>query len=197
MLLAQLKKYTNEHDEKVDDWWRGLLRGDKKALTNLFETYHHALYNYGIKIVADKALVDESIQELFLQLWRRHNQLSTAHSVKAYLLASLRRLLLKRMKQREKRSERNRKYVESQGEISFSFETLRIREEVTKEQREQLQSGLDALTPRQREAVFLKYYHGLSNNELVEVLEINHQSIRNLLYHAIKRLRNHVEIASY
>ncbi|SHF96375.1 RNA polymerase sigma-70 factor, ECF subfamily [Fodinibius roseus] len=196
LLLAQFKQRKNSN-EKDQNLWSALRRGQREALSELFRCHHKHLYNYGIKIVSNTEIVDGAIQELFLNIWKSRNRLSPASSVKAYLLSSLRRLIMKELKRNRKRAERNRNYIENEEALTFPVEDLLIRKEVAQNKREQLEKGLETLTPRQKEAVFLKYYHGLTNRELVEVMEINYQCVRNLLYEALERLRSHIESVSY
>ena len=50
---------------------------------------------------------------------------------------------------------------------------------------------LNKLTPNQREVVYLKYMNGLQHSEIAEVLNINEESARKLLYRAMERLRKY------
>lgn len=52
-----------------------------------------------------------------------------------------------------------------------------------------LKKALDELTPRQREAIHLKYSAGLSYEELSKVMNLNYQTSRNLIFRAIQKLR--------
>lgn len=45
------------------------------------------------------------------------------------------------------------------------------------------------ITPNQREAVYLKYVTGLQHKEIAEILNINEESARKLLYRAMGKLR--------
>jgi RNA polymerase sigma-70 factor (ECF subfamily) len=50
--------------------------------------------------------------------------------------------------------------------------------------------ALNNLTNRQKEIVYLKYYQNLSYEEVSEIMKINYQAARNLLYQTIKTLRS-------
>ena len=45
------------------------------------------------------------------------------------------------------------------------------------------------LTPRQREIVYLRFFSGADYEEICEIMEIDYQSARDLLYRSIKKLR--------
>lgn len=192
MLLAY-EPHRNHNDSEDNRFWAALQNGRKTALEELFLRHHKHLYNYGIKITKERDIVREAIQQLFLNLWKRHSYLSRAESVKAYLLSSLRRLILEKVQRKKNRAIRNRAYLEKQEGTVFTVEEMIIHEEVTSEKKLILEQVLNQLTPRQKEAVFLRFYHGLTNSEIVDVMNINEQCVRNLLSVSIKRLRSHAE----
>lgn len=196
MLLAY-EPYRSHKDSEDNRLWAELRSGRQAALEELFLRHHKHLYNYGIKINKDREVVRESIQQLFLTLWKRHRFLSGAESVKAYLLSSLRRLILEEMQRKKARATRNWAYLEKQDDNAFNVEELMIREEITAEKKQILEHVLRQLTPRQKEAVFLRFYHGLTNSEITGVMNINEQCVRNLLSDAIRRLRRHAEHYDY
>jgi RNA polymerase sigma factor (sigma-70 family) len=157
------------------------------------------LYNYGIKISSDRERVRGAIQKLFLNLWKRHSFLSDVNSVKGYLLSSLRRLILEEVKRSRARAVRNREYLEQEQEYVYSFtiEELIIRDEISEEKQQILKNVIEKLTPRQKEAVFLRFYHGLSNQEISDIMRLNDQCVRNLISKSIRRLREHADQHAY
>lgn len=191
MLLAYYSNRTREADDKR--LWAALRSGRQEALEELFRCYHKQLYNYGLKMSGDRELVQEAIQQLFLNLWKRRFFLSEAESVRAYLISSLRRLILEQIKRNKARAARNRVYIENDDALDFNIEEILIRRETDREKEDILQKVLNELTPRQKEAVFLRFYHGLTNREIEEVMNLNDQCVRNLLYDALRRLRKSVE----
>jgi DNA-directed RNA polymerase specialized sigma subunit, sigma24 homolog len=76
-------------------------------------------------------------------------------------------------------------------ESDYSF-TLYIDDESADEEERQykkIQNLLNKLTSRQREVVYLKYFKGLSNEEIALTLGINKQSVANLLSEAIRQMK--------
>jgi len=193
--LYSEKENTGSYNREIY-LWRSLCQGEKKALDELFRLYYTPLFDYGIKIISDEDQVKDAIQELFLKMWKRHDCLATPDSVQAYLLVSMRRILLRSLKRERNRYERNRKYIDNTFAVSFSKEDLMIRYEIAEEKKEQLVQAINQLNSRQKEALFLRYYHGLTNPEIADVMKINHQSVKNNLYRALKNVRGIVESVS-
>lgn len=190
--VSSSDKWEIESESELDALWKEIRQGNEDALDNLFCLTYPRLFNYGFQITPQKGLVKDAIQELFLRLWRSHPNLSQAYSVKSYLLHSLRRILLRNLKTQRNRSERNKKYVEDFFEEIYNVEELMIHFETEHQKKEMLIEALESLSKRQKEAIFLKFYEGASNNEIAEIMEINSQSVYNLIYRSIEKLKTFV-----
>ena len=124
-----------------------------------------------------------------MTLWDRKEYLGEVRSVKAYLLASLRRKILKTLNlERKTESIDYLQDVPIPG-VQMSIEESIILKELKDHQKQMLQDALENLPTRQKEILFLKYYNGMSYEEIEEILSINYQSIRNHIYRALERLR--------
>lgn len=169
--------------------WESFLNGDLKAWEQIFKLFYKDLYGYGIKLSARPELTKDCIYELFVVLWDRKAHLDEVESVKAYLLASLRRSLLKKIREKRKHYVDWDAKVHATVDIQFSPEEVIIRGEMKADKRDALYKAIDSLPDRQKEVLYLKYFNGMSYDEMEEILAINYQSIRNHIYRAVKRLR--------
>src|SRR5690625_6069795 len=80
--------------------WRAFQEEDMAAYEQIFRLYYRDLYGYGLKLCSRPELVRDSIQTLFVALWEQKSNLSEVRSVKAYLLASIRRHILKTLRRK-------------------------------------------------------------------------------------------------
>lgn len=169
--------------------WAGIRAGERKELNELFRRYYDHLFNYSIRIIDDEQAVKDAIQELFIRLWERRESLGDAKSIEAYLLSSVRRILLRTKESTQKKAEYNRAYIEELPLVTFAMEEVLIQSELHQQQKESLQIAIQSLNNRQKEALFLRYYHGLTSSEISMVMGVNAQSVRNHLARAIASLR--------
>lgn len=169
--------------------WKKFLDGDLNAWEQIFERYYGDLFGYGLKLTSRRELTKDGIHQLFVQLWDRREHLSEVDSVKAYLLASLRRSLLKKLKKRRKYYEEWENAENENPQIQFSPEVILIKDEIKAEKIEALYKALDQLPGRQKEVLYLKYFNGMSYDEIEDILSIKYQSIKNHIYRAISNLR--------
>lgn len=73
--------------------WNGIRKENEQSLSQLYYFFQEELFMYGCAIIHNREIVKDCIQELFLDLWRRKNQLPEVCSLKSYLLEAFRRML--------------------------------------------------------------------------------------------------------
>lgn len=171
--------------------WDSLKYGNASALESLYKLYAAPLYNYGSKFTADQELVKDCIQELFVTLWTKKASLNTPLDVKNYLFKSFRHSIFKKtaLLQRNTPFEENDDY---HFEASLNMEDLMIMEENDIQIKKRLQSAIDALTPRQKEAIFLKFQENLSYEEIAAIMDITVKASYKLMARSLTFLREHL-----
>ncbi len=168
--------------------WSCYRAGDERAFTELSRRYFSALVHYGSKFTPNRQIVEDAIQDLLIRLWLNRQTISQAESVKFYLLKSFRHQLFKTLKKYTGHTELSLGF-ESKYAESASIEELFIREESLRLFKDKVQDMLGQLTPRQREIIYLRFFQGLSNEEIASLMAINPQSVANIIQRAFARLR--------
>ncbi len=183
---------TNKTTYNEIQLWDKIKAGDSDAFAQLYYLHSKALYNYGNKMVRNSTLVEDALHDLFVDIWNYRKNLSPAISVRAYLYASLRRKIAKRCKELDK-LEYDCRWNDLHLQSDSQEEKL-IEKECLNEQAlliEKLKSNLNNLSPRQYEAIVLYFYDKLSYSEIAVALEVNEQSVRNLIGRGIECLRQY------
>ena len=174
-------------DDEFDLWVRFKL-GDRLAFANIYERYAGVLYNYGFHFSNEAHIVEDAIQDLFVTLWNSRERLSDTTSIKYYLFRSLRRAIVK-ISGKEQAFDRCTDYVQDRVSVD-SVEMQIVSGELEIEQQQQLHTALAALTPRQLEAIRLHYYEGFDVARIASIMEMNEQSVRNILQRSLYKLRH-------
>lgn len=178
------------NDTEVTELWLAFRKGDKGAFNNLAATFYKALYNYGTKLSADTTLVEDCIQDLFLDLWRRKEFLGATEHVRFYLLKALRRKIFLELKSQSRWAHQP---IEAPDELDFigefSIEARIIEVETSELHTKKLHQILQQLSKRQREVIYLKFYQEMDYEQIAGMMSINYQSVRNLIHTAIKDLQ--------
>lgn len=174
------------NDQEV---WDQLRKGNHLALEYLYRTYSKDLFHYGMHLYGRKGWVQDILQELFVDLWKQHQQLSSITAVKTYLFKAF-KYKLQRHYGKEKRWIYQVDY-ESIGsmEVEASVESNMITAQLSREQQQKLVKALEKLPTRQREVLHLLFEEDLSYEEVAEIMEINVRSTYTLAWKAISSLR--------
>ncbi|NMM47551.1 RNA polymerase sigma factor [Marinigracilibium pacificum] len=173
----------NSSDEYL---WSCLKNGDRKALDEIYYGHVPALIAYGHQFTAKKELVDDCIQELFIDLWQKRNRLGETSSIRFYLIKSIKRRILRQIKKSDKCkafSEFNEFFIENQMDTNISNES----EVIVSTQK--LRRSFQALSPLQRELIYLKYYNNLDCDQMKDVLDLTKKQVYNALSKAMISLR--------
>lgn len=170
--------------EDETGWWLRFVRGEQDALAFFYEKYADWLLKYGLSVVYNRELVQDSVQELFIQLWNRRENLSVPQSVKYYLMVSLRRLILN-----DVRKERLTTDAFPDDTISVAYQYALDAEELEEANVRKLQIALRSLPPRQQEVIFLRFFDKMSYEDMSVLTGLDYQVLRNTIHRAIKALK--------
>lgn len=176
-------------NEKDAQLWNLFKYGDEEAFAAVFRKYYSGLYNYGCRITTDTNMVEDCIQELFLDIWRTQGKADIL-SLRAYIFRAFKFKLMKQLAKSSKTTSLPEAHQEQAFELSHDI--LMISKEQDADKARLLINAVNNLSPRQKEIIYLKFYLNLSYEEVSDVMEINYQAARNLIYKAIKELKNTV-----
>jgi len=172
--------------------WNSFRQGNSEAFEVIYKRHSNSMYNYGMHLFMDKTLVEDSIQDVFVDLWNRKQFLSETTSIKFYLLKALKHKALRKL------------LTESKYELQFlaegfpigledSAEMQLIVEQSTSHVSEMVKQAIQALPERQREIIEQRFYRNLSPNEISSSMKLSIDSTYTLLSRAIRELRKNLK----
>ncbi len=177
-------------DSKDIVLWQAFKGGDRDAFAKIYNLFIEDLLSYGYRVTNDRQLIRDSIQDLFLHLWHTRENLTDTDSIRFYLYVSLRNRILRNIEKHNHTSIDTQDLFENiMGVLSVEDELITT--EQYSEQMIQLKRAIQQLPKRQQEIIQLRYYHDFSFEEISGMMQINNQSVRNLLHRAITELRQH------
>lgn len=186
-----------KEEQRADLTWKAFKKGDKKAFAAIYRDHVRNLLNYGYKVTSDRRVIEDSIQDLFFELWKNRAGLSDTTSVRFYLFRALRYKIMRNLK--SSAASVLQQLEEVPEAFDLSHENYLIGLEVQSLQMAHLKDLVTKLPRRQQEAINLRYYHNFSNEEIARIMGVNYQSACKFLYSALKTLKAnlHVSITSY
>lgn len=174
--------------------WNAFQAGDEQAFEEIYRLFYNPLFRYGRSIIHKEDLVKDAIHEMFLNLHRYRKTLKPVDAILPYLLVSLKNTLLKNLKFRS-RFDTLTPTIDIETNVEMSIEDALILRELSENQIYIINQALAGLPPRQREAIHLKFYQELSNQQIAEVMGVNYQSVINFIQKALQHLENSLTIS--
>lgn len=153
----------------------------------IYDQYVNDLLSYGIKLGYQKDVLEDAIHDLFYKLCRSPYMLKQVEDLKFYLFRALKNRLLNIQKS-------TAKYVTTDiPEFKLSVKTdslnLFIEEEEQIMIKEKINKLLEVLSNKQREIIYLRFFHEMTYEEIGELTEMTPASVKNVVYKAIKKIR--------
>ena len=81
------------------------------------------------------------------------------------------------------------------GAFELAHDAALIAAEIENSKVNELHSQLEKISPRQKEALFLRFYGGLNYIEISKTMSINQQSAYNMVFRALEHLRERMMLS--
>ena len=182
-----IKIYEKKNDSEI---WEAFNQGHEPAFNYIYRNFITCMFNYGCQITHKENIVQDCIQNLFINLRNKRGSLSQVSCIKAYLFKILHRDIIYRLGKEKKLQYLDIENIENSFLIEVSCETKIIEVEFKDEMKNKLEEAMNNLTTKQRHALLLLYEEGLSYSQIAEILDFSEvKTARKLIYRAISNLK--------
>jgi len=166
-----------------DDLVAAVARGDEQACRLLMERHLPRMVALARRMLGNRADAEDVAQEVFLRVWTHAERWQPGRAqFGTWLHRVATNLCLDRL--RKRRPENIDDIPEPVSGDPRPDENLERRELA-----ERVEAALQALPERQRLAIVLSHFQGLSNIEAAEILEVSVEAVESLLGRARRQLR--------
>lgn len=190
--LLRMSNFLGNDSEPSPDGivWLHFKQGDQRAFKVLYQRYFKILCSYGCRLTSDRQLLEDAVHDIFIDLWRRREHLAEVENIKFYMFRALRNRVV--------RNGRNNIFENSEDIdgfldylVSLSSEQQSIDSESLQARVKRVQNAVENLSDRQKEVINLRFYHGMSLDDISQLMGLPKQSVSNLLFksYAVLRLR--------
>jgi RNA polymerase sigma-70 factor (ECF subfamily) len=167
--------------------------GDENALGQLYDRFGHAVYSLCLRIVRDSSTAEELTQEVFLRLWRSAASFEPARGrVSSWLLRIAHNLTLNELRRRQSRPvvAPNTDWTTAGAELAdTSDESDPAIATGQRERAEEVRHALNQLPDRQRLAIELAFFGGLSQVEVAAALGEPLGTVKSRIRVGMRRIR--------
>jgi RNA polymerase sigma-70 factor, ECF subfamily len=184
-----------EFGETDPDLAARIKRRDPQAMADLYDRYGRLAYSLILRIVRDREMAEDLVQETFLRVWTRAQAFDSARgALGPWLLAVARNRAIDYIRSTDGRMARSTfEIVEMENPALFA--NLE-REIATSDQARRIREALGKLNPNQRTVIELAYFEGLSQTEMAEKIGQPLGTIKTWVRTALKNLRDELGVAA-
>lgn len=167
---------------------------DTWAMEPLYSRYNHLFYAVAYRIVLNRQIAEELLQDAFVAVWKNaHSYSAQAGSVRSWLLSILYHRAIDYV-----RSDRRHAAFQHIALEAIEYETYASSLDVWDEawhaiQRTQLREAISKLSPEQRLVIELAYFQELSHAKIAEYCQVPLGTVKTRLRLAIMHLKNILE----
>jgi RNA polymerase sigma-70 factor, ECF subfamily len=150
--------------------------GDREAFRHLVERYQKRAVSHAVAILYDRGDAEDAVQEAFIDAYRAIGRFDTSRTFYQWFYVLL----------------RNRCYkMTAKRRPSENVDDVQLLSSATGDDtRLALEKAMHSLTREEREIISLKYFSGLSYDELATHLQIPRGTVMSRLFNARKRLQS-------
>lgn len=164
----------------------------KKPMINFTELYDKQIDNlfaFGTKFTSDREMIKDCIQDVFVKLYTKKDELDSIGNIESYLYVSLKNRINDEFRRNTHLCDEdvNENLMKS---ICDSSETLSFEKKEEEQNRNTKIVGfIKCLSPSERQIINLYYLEQRKYDDICQIMGINYQSVRNLMHRSIIRLR--------
>ncbi|WP_113663677.1 RNA polymerase sigma factor [Pedobacter nanyangensis] len=169
--------------------WERICMGDRDAFFDLYKALYYRLVNFGLRVCGNTDLSSQATDDVFTSIWEKRENLARVENVEAYLRTFLKRKLLRLLEKERKIHEALFKAGDEGEWMEMSYEEFIVKVQSDEIVRYQLKQALAKLTFRQKQLIHLKFFEGLSYEQIAEQTNQTIKTAYNTIYDALKVLR--------
>ena len=171
---------------------RRVQAGDAEAFEDLVRAHEKTVYNLALRMTGHPQDAEDMAQEAFLKAYRSLGEFRGESKFSVWLYRIVSNVCLDHLRRQSRRPAASLTAEDEEGEEtqwdvpdeSLSPERL-LEQKLT---REAVQKGLAALPDEQRQILLLREIHGLSYEEIGEILSLEPGTVKSRIFRARKRL---------
>lgn len=169
-----------------------LKKGDEVLYKTVFTELQPVLVSYAKEYVIDTDMASNLVQEAFLNLWEKRNNIKEGTVLNAYLYKTVRNNCLNYLRHLKVAD----RYAGQVNEVSLNYEALRDKSAerlLEAEILDRLHKAVDMMTPQCRNVFVLSRFEGKSYKEIAQELGVAEKTVENQMGKALKVARKELQ----
>ena len=176
------QKYSQDEAQALV---KALKEGNQLAFSIVYKTYAAQTFSLAFKYLLNKELAEDAVQNLFLKLWLKKEEIDETKPINRYLFKMLKNDLLNTLRD----SKKNIYLLEDCPSMVLELEDNSQNENLKQEQMNIIQQALEQLSPQRRKVFEMKVSGKYSNQEIADKLNLSINTIKFQYSQSLKQIR--------
>jgi RNA polymerase sigma factor (sigma-70 family) len=173
---------TSARADRADEQLLELVRRRREdALGELYDRYGRATYGLALRVLRDRHLAEDAVQDAFLDVWRTAGRMRAGYDVRAWIMVIAHRRAVDLVR----REERRRRLPAEPAPASAGSDELVEQCDAA----HRVRCALGRLPGCQRRLLELAYYGGLTQRELAEQVGVPLGTVKSRMFAGLTHLR--------
>lgn len=176
------QKYSQDEAQALV---KALKEGNQLAFSIVYKMYAAQTFSLAFKYLLNKELAEDAVQNLFLKLWLKKEEIDETKPINRYLFTMLKNDLLNTLRD----SKKNIYLLEDCLSMVLELEDNSQNENLKQEQMNIIQQALEQLSPQRRKVFEMKVSGKYSNQEIADKLNLSINTIKFQYSQSLKQIR--------
>ncbi|HEY0740292.1 MAG TPA: RNA polymerase sigma-70 factor [Chryseosolibacter sp.] len=161
-------------------------KGDQGAFKEAFEIFYPPLVNFARGLIGNKGIAEEQVQDVFVALWEKRNNLDAGRELFPYLVVSVRNRCINEYNHARVEN----KYRFEQKHLSELYENY---DQLTEDRLKNLHAAIGNLPPECRRVFVMSKFDRKAHKQIASELNISTKTVESQITKAMKILRNQLK----
>ena len=175
--------YSSYTDEQLLALLKG---GDEAAFTELYDRHWERMSAYVLKVIQSPDDAKDIVQEVFVSIWKRREEIIVSGPLIAYLLKSVRNLSIRYIE----RNITQHRFLDRLTEHTRQLDLTAVNSIELDELEKAVDAAIAKLPPKMQEVYRLSRYENLSYRDIATRLGIAETTVKKQVSNALKNIRS-------
>lgn len=156
---------------------------DSTTFKHKYMPYHQKMFRIAYHLTGDDSDAQDLVQEAYIKMWNKRNELSVVDNEEAYCITLLRNLCFDFL--------RNKKYytIDVNNEVQIVDNCHIVEHYEEKEKLNCIEKIINQLPLQQQQVIRLRHFDEYSSEEIEQIMNLSSVNVRVLLSRARKRIK--------
>jgi RNA polymerase sigma factor (sigma-70 family) len=157
---------------------------DTEHFRKVYLPLQHKLYRFALRFVRDPMAAEDIVQEVFLRIWKKREELAGLEKPEAYCMTMTRNLSLNHLKGRDQQHADISEVLPPAGDMPSADLTMERADKVAR-----IQAAIRSLSERQQLVVHLREVEEMTYEQISQILDISLAMVKSELFRARQHLK--------